>query len=75
MLVEADADQAVEWTKPDDWEFDPNKPSAGFGNVRPGGWLAAFADGHVQFIGNDIDPADVRRRCSRGTGARQINSP
>ena len=36
MLVEADADQAVEWTKPDDWQYDANNPTAGLGDLRPG---------------------------------------
>ena len=65
VLVEADADQTVEWTKPDDWEFDPNNPSAGLGHLRPGGWLAAFADGHIQFISNDTDPATLKALSTR----------
>jgi prepilin-type processing-associated H-X9-DG protein len=59
-VVEADAEQAVEWTKPDDCEFDPDNPSAGLGKLRPGGWNAAFADGHVQFISNSIDPQTLK---------------
>ena len=39
-LVEADADKAVEWTKPDDLHFDANNPTTGLGHVRPGVWLA-----------------------------------
>ena len=55
VLVEADADQAVIWTKPDDLAYDANNPAAGLGHLRPGGWNAAFADGSVQLISNDID--------------------
>ncbi len=55
MLVEANADQAVDWTKPDDLKFDAQNPSAGLGGLRPGGWLAAFADGHVSFVANSVD--------------------
>jgi prepilin-type processing-associated H-X9-DG protein len=55
MIVEADPAEAVEWTKPDDFEFNADQPNAGLGNVHPGGWNAAFVDGHVQFISNSID--------------------
>jgi hypothetical protein len=55
MLVEADAERAVEWTKPDDLTLDAKHPTAGLGHLRPGGWLAAFADGHVSFIANTLD--------------------
>jgi hypothetical protein len=54
-LVEADPDKAVEWTKPDDFHVDPNNPSAGLGHLRPGGWIAGFCDGSVQFINNGVD--------------------
>jgi prepilin-type processing-associated H-X9-DG protein len=52
-VVETEA--GVEWTKPDDWQPDPKQPLAGLGNAHPGGFNAAFADGHVQFIRNTID--------------------
>jgi prepilin-type processing-associated H-X9-DG protein len=72
VIVEADADQAVEWTKPDDIEFDPNNPQAGFGKLRPGGCNAAFCDGHVQFISNDIDPQLLKALVTRN-GREVIN--
>jgi hypothetical protein len=52
-IVEADAAQAVPWTKPDDLNYDAQAPATGLGHLRPGGWLAGFADGHVTFISND----------------------
>jgi prepilin-type processing-associated H-X9-DG protein len=55
-VVEASPDQAVEWTKPDDLEFNPDDPKAGLGNVHAGGWNAAFCDGHVQFISEYAAP-------------------
>ncbi|MEX0641937.1 MAG: DUF1559 domain-containing protein, partial [Pirellulales bacterium] len=67
-LVEADADQAVEWTKPDDWEYDPSNPSAGLGNLRPGGWNAAFSDGSVRFIPNSVDPDTLKALFTRAGG-------
>ena len=48
MLVEAGADKAVPWTKPEDLPFDPEKPSAALGKVSPEGFVATFFDGHVQ---------------------------
>jgi hypothetical protein len=48
MLVEAGADKAVPWTKPEDLPFDPQKPSAALGKVSPEGFVATFFDGHVQ---------------------------
>ena len=56
LVVEADDDHAVTWTKPDDWQFDPQHPMAGLGRAHPGGFNAAFADGSVRFISASIDP-------------------
>lgn len=71
VLVEASIDQAVEWTKPSDWQFDPNYPKQGVGNLCNSrflymfddymfdgdyvGFLAAFADGHAVFVSADDD--------------------
>jgi hypothetical protein len=56
LLVEANPDQAIEWTRPADLQIDPKNPAAGLGSMRPGGWNAAWADGSVMFIPNSIDP-------------------
>jgi hypothetical protein len=54
ILVEANEDQAVTWTKPDDWVLDPQDPRRGLGDLRAGGgFLALFGDSHVTFIDND----------------------
>jgi Protein of unknown function (DUF1559) len=55
MAVEADADRAVEWTKPQDLDFDDERPLAGLGGLRPGGFSALFCDGSVRFIANGTD--------------------
>ena len=60
MAVEADPDQAVIWTKPDDIAYDPDNPLFGLGSVRLGGFNALFADGAVRFISNTIDHAFMR---------------
>jgi hypothetical protein len=59
-FVEADPAQAVEWTKPDDLEFNPEDPVAGVGNVRPGGWNAALSDGSTRFIPDAIDAQTLK---------------
>lgn len=67
-LVEADLEKAVEWTKPDDFNYDATNPTAGLGQVRPGGWIAAIADGSVQFISSEIDPNIVKAMFTRNGG-------
>ena len=56
MVVEANDDRAVTWTKPDDWEPDARRPLAGLGHAHPSGFCAGFVDGHVQIIAPSIDP-------------------
>jgi type II secretory pathway pseudopilin PulG len=69
MFVEANADRAVEWTKPDDLSFDAKNPKAGIAaGPHPGIWNAAFADGSVHSISDDIDPQTVRAMFTRNGG-------
>jgi hypothetical protein len=57
LLLEVDADRAVEWTRPDDYEIDAKKPLAGLGRLRGGNVFGAgFADGSVRMISADIQP-------------------
>ncbi|MGO9115165.1 MAG: DUF1559 domain-containing protein [Thermoguttaceae bacterium] len=60
MVVEADDDHAVTWTKPEDWQFDPEHPMAGLGHAHPGGFNAVLADGSVHFFSSSIDPKVFR---------------
>ena len=55
LILEADADQAVIWTKPDDLKFAPADPLAGLGHLRVGGFIASRCDGSVGFYANDVD--------------------
>ncbi len=73
-VVEANADKSVEWTKPDDLHFDANNPAAGLGHLRPGGWIAAFLDGHIQFIGTSVDPNIVKAMFTKA-GREQVGLP
>lgn len=68
MLVEAAPEQAVIWTKPDDWEFDPQQPKAGLVGQRRGGFLASLSDGYVQLIPETVSEETLRRLFNRHDG-------
>jgi Protein of unknown function (DUF1559) len=54
-LVVVDPDQAVEWTKPQDWKFDPNDPFHGIG--KSGRIAVGVCDGVTQsFTVGEIAP-------------------
>ena len=55
MLVEASDKKAVLWTKPADWQYDPEDPLAGLATDQPVGFLVLFCDGKVHRIKSDID--------------------
>jgi hypothetical protein len=59
LLVEVDDEHAMIWTKPDDWEFDPQKPALGLGQF-PDGFHAMFCEFPPQFVPKDAAPADLR---------------
>ncbi|MBN1912103.1 MAG: DUF1559 domain-containing protein [Pirellulales bacterium] len=54
-MLEVDPDKAVIWTKPEDWNYDPNNPLSGLGKAHPGVFNALFMDGHVSSIAAGID--------------------
>ncbi len=68
MLVEANKELATDWTKPDDWKFDPKNPKVGLGKAHPGGWIAAFVDGHIQFVAEAIDTNTLKALFTRAGG-------
>ena len=55
LVVEADPDHAVIWTKPDDWQSDLRNPLAGLGNAHPSRFNVLFADGSVRALAKSID--------------------
>ncbi len=55
MFVEVDPDRAVVWTKPEDIDFNPQRPLEGLGKAHPGGFVAALCDGSARFISQTID--------------------
>lgn len=68
MVFEADDEQAVIWTKPDDYKFDPEHPSAGFTSPYPDGRLLLYCDGSVHFIRQKLDDETIRRLILRNDG-------
>lgn len=50
IIVEANDSEAAIWTKPDDYVWDRENPTAGLGGIWPGQFFGAFADGTVQRI-------------------------
>ncbi len=56
LVVQCTDTAAVPWTKPQDFEPKKQTPLTGLANgFHPGGFLAGFADGHVQFISDAVD--------------------
>lgn len=74
MVVEADPDRAVPWTKPEDLPFDPNNPLDGLGHAHSGGFNALFCDGAVRFISETIDP-EVWRALVSCAGGESVLRP
>ena len=54
MLVEVIPERAVTWTQPEDWEVDLNKPLRGVKRSDRETFAAAFADGSVRVLSNDV---------------------
>jgi hypothetical protein len=65
LAVEADEAHAVIWTKPDDLEFNPQKPTAGLTGQPTRGFFAAFCDGSVRFIQDSIDAEFLQDMANR----------
>lgn len=49
-LVEVNDEQAVEWTRPDDFTPDPQQPTNGLLGMHPSGFIAGFVDGSTKFL-------------------------
>ena len=60
MIVEANADQAVEWTKPQDVEIDLADPFRKLLGLRGDIFIAAFADGSVRTLSRHMDKENLK---------------
>ena len=75
VVLEVDADRAVEWTRPDDYEIDAKKPLAGLGHFRPGNVFGAgFGDGAVRMLEAQIDQATFLLLIKKADG-QAVNLP
>jgi len=72
MLVEAD--RPVIWTKPEDWNLNPDAPLQGPGNFRPSGFIVLLSDGGVKFILITID-SDLLRGLMTINGGEAVSVP
>jgi len=69
VMVAEVGSESVVWTKPDDFVYDEdNDPAARLANPQRGGFNAVFCDGHVQFIGEMIDPSALNALFTRHGG-------
>lgn len=68
MTVDVPAENAVVWTKPDDWRFDPAGPAEGLLDGKRKNFLAAFCDGSVRTLPAEIDGRDLRRLVQMNDG-------
>ncbi|HVC94936.1 MAG TPA: DUF1559 domain-containing protein [Pirellulales bacterium] len=68
LIVEADDDRAVIWTKPVDLKLDLDQPRAGLGGLLDGLFLTAFADTSVHTLRVDTDQEQLRRLFLRADG-------
>jgi hypothetical protein len=64
-IVEADEEHAVEWTRPDDWQFDPADPAAHLGGHIPGHLMFLFADGAVHILRDTVDKGTLKALFTR----------
>ncbi|WP_406697408.1 DUF1559 domain-containing protein [Singulisphaera sp. Ch08] len=68
MVIEANDDSAVTWTKPDDWEIPTPFTTKGLLGHHPGGTNAGFADGSVRFLRDTILPRNFQSLLTRDGG-------
>ena len=61
IIVEVNDKKAAIWTKPDDWEFQPDKPLDGLMGQHPGVFLALYAGGYVHEIPPSVDQKSFRQ--------------
>jgi len=68
LIVDADADQAVIWTKPDDLNVDGVDAKKALFGTRKGQISCAFADGSAQVLGPQLDSATLHALLTRNGG-------
>ena len=67
MVIEVADQDAVIWTKPDDYDFDPEQP-LGPSTPYDNGRLIAFCDGSAHFLPKSLDDDTLRELITRNGG-------
>jgi hypothetical protein len=67
-------ESAVIWTKPGDFSPKKDKPLQGLLGLRPGGFLAGFADGSVRLIPETVE-ASVLKALFTKSGGEVVRLP
>jgi prepilin-type processing-associated H-X9-DG protein len=67
-LMVVESTDPVPWTQPGGLAYTPEAPIKKLGNIHPGGFNAAFADGSVRFLKNSLDPATLDAIVTRSGG-------
>ena len=68
FCCEANADSAVEWTKPADIPFDSETPITQVGKIGPTSFNVVFSDGAVSALPNDVNPRALSSLIDRADG-------
>jgi hypothetical protein len=68
LVVQANDESAVTWTKPDDYVPDAKDPLKGLINPGTPGFPAVFTDVHSVYISKNIDPKMLMRMFDRNDG-------
>jgi hypothetical protein len=67
-IVFVEAKRPIPWTKPQDIEYDPARPLPKLGGFFEGGFDAAYVDGSVHFLPDDLDEPTLRALLSTRGG-------
>jgi prepilin-type processing-associated H-X9-DG protein len=68
LVVDADDDSAVTWTKPDDWEVAPEFKTQGLFGHHEGGTNFLFGDGAVRFLTQKVAPGVLQKLTTHNGG-------
>jgi len=68
LVVETNPDQAVIWTKPDDWKVDAKKPHTGVVREKGKGFHALFADAAVHLMDDTMSAENLLLLLGRDDG-------
>jgi hypothetical protein len=68
FAIDAGDDRAVTWTRPDDWEVEPELEMKGLFGHHPEGTVAGFLDGWALFLRETIKPETLKALVTRNGG-------